>query len=102
MQLVRDNRQFDRKGCLRAIRRAVEHLHKLGLIHGDLTPSNILSNGEDFVVGDFDSCTPEGNEFGLKAGTKGWTQGDSKMARRETDWYGVSKIEELLFPSKGS
>ncbi len=102
MQLVRSDRQFDRRACLTAIRGAVKHLHKLGLVHGDLTTYNILSNGEDFVIGDFDSCTPEGKEFELKTGTKGWTKGDSKIARCATDWYGVSKIGKFLFPSKVS
>ena len=98
MQMVRDGRQFDRTACLGTIRKGIEHLHSLGLIHGDISPFNILSDGESFVVADFDSCTLEGNEFGLKAGTKGWSKDHPKIAERELDWYGLLKIEQLLLP----
>jgi serine/threonine protein kinase len=82
--------------ALRSIRMGIEHLHELGLIHCDITPYNILSDQDDFVIGDFDSCTKEGTELGLKAGTKGWTKDEYKIARREMDFYGLSKIEEFL------
>jgi hypothetical protein len=52
---------------------------------------------ESFVIGDFDSCTPEGQKLGLKAGTKGWTKEEFCVATREMDWYGLSRIEEELF-----
>jgi serine/threonine protein kinase len=95
-QIVRNTQPFDRKLCLRSIRLGIEHLHKLRLIHCDINPANILSDGDSFVISDFDSCTREGDELGLKAGTRGWTKDDFRIAKRENDLYGLSKIEEFL------
>ena len=88
---------FDKESCLRSIRMGIEHLHGLGLIHCDINPSNIFSDGDNFVIGDFDSCTPEGAELGVKAGTTGWTRRDFRTAERENDLYGLTKIEEYLY-----
>jgi serine/threonine protein kinase len=85
-------RSFDKTTCLYNIRRGVEHIHSLGIVRCDINPMNILSNGEhaneSFVIADFDSCTMEGQELGLKAGTKGWTKDEFKVATHEMDWYG--------------
>ena len=70
------------------------------MIHCDITPYNVLSDQDDFVVGDFDSCTKEGDELGLKAGTIGWTNDEFRIARPENDYYGLSKIEEFLFSQR--
>jgi serine/threonine protein kinase len=101
-EMNRDCHNFDKKACLRSIRKGIEHLHELGIIHCDVNPMNIFSNGEhaneSFVIGDFDSCTSEGQDLGLKAGTKGWTKEEFHVATPEMDWYGLSKIEQLLQP----
>ncbi|KAL9095840.1 MAG: hypothetical protein Q9165_001837 [Trypethelium subeluteriae] len=99
MELVKDARSFDRALCLKSVRLGIEHLHSLGMIHCDINPTNILSNGTDFVIGDFDSCTVEGEELGLKAGTRGWTRDDCETAKQEIDLYGLSLIEQFLHQS---
>jgi serine/threonine protein kinase len=96
LHMVNSGLEFDREACLQAIKTGIEHLHALHLIHSDITPSNVFGHGDSFVIGDFDSCTTEGNELGLKAGTKGWTMESLHFASREADWYGFSKIEEFL------
>ncbi|KAF2195698.1 hypothetical protein K469DRAFT_758471 [Zopfia rhizophila CBS 207.26] len=58
--MIKDARPFNRALCLRSIRIGIEHLHSLGVIHCDINPTNILFRGNDFVIGDFDSCKPEG------------------------------------------
>ena len=92
---VKDGQPFDKASCLRDVRNGIEHLHTLGFIHCDINPSNIFSHQEHFVVGDFDSCTREGDELGLKGGTPDWSI-ESKIATRENDLYSLSKLEEYL------
>ena len=82
------------------IRAGIKHLHSLGMIHCDINPHNVFADVEDFVIGDFDSCTLEGDELGAKAGTDGWTSDDFVLAQRENDWFGFAKIEQFLFPPK--
>ena len=99
MDRVRDGPPVDKASCLRDIRNGIEHLHSLGLIHCDINPSNIFSDQERFVVGDFDSCTREGTKLGIKRGTYPWTD-DCDIAKRENDLDGLSKIERYLHTGK--
>jgi serine/threonine protein kinase len=62
---------IDVNRCLQGIRRGVEHLHGLGLVHTDLNPTNIMMDGDEPIIIDFDSCRRQGQELGLKAGTFG-------------------------------
>lgn len=96
-QLLRDGTDFDKSHCLLGIKAGVRHLHNLGLVHNDLNPSNIMMDGDDAVIIDFDSCKREGEELGLKGGTLEWALGNQAYARRENDIYSLSKIEDALF-----
>jgi serine/threonine protein kinase len=71
-------------------------MHKLGLVHNDLNPSNIMMDGDNPVIIDFDSCKREGDELGSKAGTDGWTLDGQDHAMRENDLYSLSKIRAAL------
>ncbi|KAI4863258.1 serine/threonine kinase [Hypoxylon rubiginosum] len=93
---------FDKGLCLQGIARGVTHLHELGLIHNDLNPSNIMMDGDNPVIIDFDSCKREQERLGPKAGTEGWEIEGSGFARRENDIYGLSKIREYLIGSEGN
>lgn len=99
-QMVGRAHHFDRNLCLESIRLGIKHLHGLGIIHCDINPHNIFVDGDqtEFVIGDFDSCTLQGNVLGLKAGTKEWTDESFKVAMPENDWYGLAKIEAYLYP----
>jgi tRNA A-37 threonylcarbamoyl transferase component Bud32 len=55
------------------IEASVHHMHKLELVHSDLNPSNLMVDGDNPVIIDFDSCKREGDELGSEAGTDGWT-----------------------------
>lgn len=98
-QRLRDKAVLNVERCIRGIENGINHLHSLGLIHCDLNPQNIMMNGDDPVIIDFDSCTFEGEPLGLKAGTKGWADSHLELATRKGDLFSFSKIKETLFAS---
>lgn len=89
---------FDADLCLCGIQDGIQHLHKLGLIHCDINPANILmsGDGDNPIIIDFDSCRREGEHLGLKAGTRGWAREDFKFATPEVDQYGLAMIKDFL------
>ena len=45
------------KSSLEGILAAIKHLHSLGLVHNDITPANIMIDGDGtLILVDFDSC----------------------------------------------
>ncbi|OBT69956.1 hypothetical protein VE03_00497 [Pseudogymnoascus sp. 23342-1-I1] len=102
-RVSKGSQDFDAELCLRGIESGIEHLHRLGLVHCDINPANIPMGGVDDdnpIIIDFDSCRREGEDLGLKAGTRGWTRGDFKVATPEIDQYGLSMIKEFLCSRK--
>lgn len=95
-----DSRPFDWDLCLRDIQKGIEHLHRLGLVHCDINPRNVMMNENMAVIIDFDSCHREGERLGAKAGAGGWTRDEFTHAERENDFYGLSKIRDFLFERK--
>lgn len=95
-QMLKDKTSFDKSYFLRGIEAGVRHMHDLGLVHNDLNPANVMMDGDEPVIIDFDSCKREGDELGLKAGTYGWSLEDEECARRENDLYSLSKIQAAL------
>jgi serine/threonine protein kinase len=71
-------------------------MHDLGLVHNDLNPSNIIMDGDNPVIIDFDSCKREGDKLGSKAGTCGWTVDGEDYSKRDNDLYSLSKIQSAL------
>lgn len=82
--------------CMAGIENGVRHLHKLGFIHNDLNPSNIMMDGDDPIIIDFDSSKREGEELGWKQGTPGWAEEGLRYADRDNDFYSLSKIRKWL------
>lgn len=65
---------------------AMAHLHRIGLMHGDLYAHNILWNGEDrALLSDFGAASFLPEEAGLRAG----------LERLEVRAFGLL-VEELL------
>lgn len=78
------------------IENGVRHLHKLGFIHNDLNPSNIMMDGDTPVIIDLNSCEQEGAKLGLKAGIVGWSACDTEVAERKNDIDALPKIQSYL------
>jgi serine/threonine protein kinase len=87
---------FNRAAYLRGINCGVRYLHKLGLVHNDLNPRNIMMKADNPVIIDFDSCRRQGQELGLKGGTNGWAPEGVTHAEYDNDLYGPDKIREFL------
>lgn len=90
----------DTDAFFRGIENGIRHLHSLGLIHCDLNPTNILTNGDTPVIGAFDSCQWEGDVLGFMDRTRGWTNEDLMFALPENDHYRLSMIREFLYQAK--
>ncbi|GAP84538.1 putative serine threonine kinase [Rosellinia necatrix] len=58
-QMLKDGTRFNRSRCLRAIEAGVSHMHKLGLVHNDLNPSNIMMDGERYLQSLEDTSGPD-------------------------------------------
>ncbi len=95
-EVLRQGNSFDRGRCLRGIEAGVLHMHATGLVHNDLSPDNIMMDGDDPVIIDFDTCKREGDKLGSKLGSHEWSPEDQEYAVRENDLYNLSKIEEAL------
>ncbi|KAM0224777.1 hypothetical protein ACHAQD_001571 [Fusarium lateritium] len=87
---------LDTQHLLQGVKAGVAHLHSLGLVHNDISSSNImLDAGDNPVIIDFDSCTREGEKL-LKFGTPDWSIEGVKTGSRENDFYGLARLEEHL------
>jgi serine/threonine protein kinase len=95
------------KAFLDGILAGIHHLHSLGIIHNDITPSNIMLDEDGTpVIIDFDSCTNVGHSLeGIKR-THGWHDPLVKTARETNDlgaftelqtWLTGSSAEKFIF-----
>ncbi|KAF6785379.1 serine/threonine-protein kinase [Colletotrichum sojae] len=89
---------------LNDIRSAIHHLHSLGLVHNDITPSNIfIAEDGKLVLGDFDSSCRNGTPLSdVSTGTKrthGWHDPDVSVASQKNDLDAVDELDTWLFGS---
>ena len=107
-ELVIRRQNVDIRQCLKSIVAGIQHLHNLGIVHGDIKPHNIfvkyVHEEPRFVVGDFDSAHDKGSTMGLKCGTKVWTRTKvlgKDVAEEDDDWYAFQKLKEWLVKAIG-
>ncbi|THH27397.1 hypothetical protein EUX98_g6792 [Antrodiella citrinella] len=98
---VNDGDEFDEDAVLSGVRSGLDHMHSMGLVHGDVSPSNIMLESQTIaVIVDFDSCLEIGSEVLLKGGTPPWTN-ESDVAQVISDFYALNKIKEWLREKRG-
>lgn len=99
--LKEDTLSYDQKNAyMQDVKGGIAHLHSLGLVHGDINPSNIMVNSRNnrAVLIDFDSCRPVGKPMGRKAGTPNWSSvDDPEVAELEHDQAVIQLLEKRLF-----
>ena len=87
------------KACLSGIRAGIRHLHSLGIIHNDITPSNIMFDKDNTpVVTDFDSCRQVGeslHDTDTKR-THGWHAPEVKTASEQNDLDAFAELRTWL------
>ncbi|KAI0478145.1 kinase-like domain-containing protein [Xylaria cf. heliscus] len=93
-KILEDKTPFNKGSCIRGIEAGVQHMHSLGLVHNDLKPANIMMDGDNPIIIDFDSCKPEGEKL-LKGGTYEWSTEES-YSKQSNDHYSLSKIREAI------
>ncbi|CAO2649437.1 Nn.00g068220.m01.CDS01 [Neocucurbitaria sp. VM-36] len=112
-ELVLRRQVVEVRSCLKSIVAGIQHLHGLGIIHGDIKPHNVFVECVDresaptrthFVVGDFDSAHDKGSVMNLKGGTKGWVRPkvlNEDIADEDDDWHAFQKLKEWLVKAMG-
>jgi serine/threonine protein kinase len=98
-ELAHDASSFDlgqRDQCITAVKSALEHLHRLGLAHNDLSPLNIMftDKGEPVLL-DFDTCHPIGTTLD-KGGRVGEWEGIPSAVYEESSTKCDLKALEYL------
>lgn len=63
--------------------------------HIHINPANIMMDGEQPVIIDFDSTRPIGEKLGDKGGTFEWELEGAELSAPENDLYGLDRIREV-------
>lgn len=85
--------------CLEGIKRGLEHLHSLGLVHNDLNPSNIMFPAEDddtAIIVNFGSCRPIGASMRNVPRTPEWYDEKVLTSLPSNDTDALDEIAEWL------
>lgn len=78
---------------IEGIRRGIEHLHSLGFVHNDITPSNIMIDEEDKpVIIDFHSFRREETDLQSVKRTYGWHDPKVKVSTKSSDLGALAEI----------
>ncbi|KAI0089934.1 kinase-like domain-containing protein [Irpex rosettiformis] len=81
---------------LRGVRRGLEHLHSLGIVHNDINRANVcLDESLRPVIIDFDSALGEGEPMEGRGGTPGWFR-KSQLSLKENDMFGLGQLAKWL------
>jgi serine/threonine protein kinase len=94
-----ERRDADRSkvdGWLKGIELGLKHLHGLGIIHNDINPCNIMFQGENPVIIDFDSSRAQGHDLRLVKRTHGWHDEMIKVSLPSNDTDALREIKLWL------
>ncbi|KAI0809155.1 kinase-like domain-containing protein [Irpex lacteus] len=80
---------------LRGLKRGLDHLHSLGIIHNDINSNNVrLDECFQPVIIDFNTALPEGEPM-ISAGTPGWLC-SSNVSSKSNDLFGLGMFAKWL------
>jgi serine/threonine protein kinase len=89
-------------GIIEGIRKGIEHLHALGLVHNDLTPVNVMLDERGMaIIIDFRSCRRIGESLKGVGRTYEWYDDEVMTARPSNDLDALSEIEAWLLGKVG-
>jgi serine/threonine protein kinase len=89
-------RTLDKPSFMSALESSVRHLHALGWAHNDLTPANILVNGNRMpILIDFGGCQPIGSRLKYIRGTKAWIDGEIEDYNTSDEKHDLSALDKL-------
>ncbi|KAJ4379158.1 hypothetical protein N0V86_005201 [Didymella sp. IMI 355093] len=107
-ELVIRGQKVDVKLCLKSVAAAVQYLHRMALVHGDLSPHNIfVTRGNEcnhFVLGELASAQNTGEVITFKTSDNRWSRrkrAGINQAEEEDDWYAFRKLTEWLVSETG-
>jgi serine/threonine protein kinase len=88
------------KGCLDGILAGIYHLHSLGIIHNDITPSNVMfkEDGTPVII-DFGSCQRAGESLVGIGRTFGWHDPLIRTASENNDLDAFTELQTWLIRS---
>lgn len=81
---------------LDAIESGLKHIHSLGLVHNDVNPSNIMRDGDDWVLIDFGSCRRVGESLDYVGRTYEWYDEAVKESLPTNDLGALREIRTWL------
>lgn len=81
---------------LEGIESGLKHLHALGLVHNDVNPSNIVRDGNDWVLIDFGSCCRVGESMDQVGRTYEWYNEAVKESLFTNDLDALREIRTWL------
>jgi len=102
-----NKREFARWACLdeawcsriiEGIESGLDHLHALGFVHNDITPSNImLDEGDTPIFIDFESCRAIGESLEGVGRTYEWYDHEIQTAGPSNDLDALAEMEAWMF-----
>ncbi|TFY65457.1 hypothetical protein EVG20_g5575 [Dentipellis fragilis] len=97
-EAIKNGDAVDGPRILEGVQSGLDHLHALGLVHGDVNPHNIMLDSTSVpIIIDFDSCQSQGTRIFGKGGTPLWCKEPPPIvAETENDVYGLEAIREWL------
>jgi serine/threonine protein kinase len=89
--------EHDAARYLEGVEAGIKHLHSLGYVHNDVSPMNIMiSDNDDAVIVDFDSCVEIGAPLqGIKR-TSGWHDAECQTAEKSNDFAALEELRVWL------
>ncbi|KIP08698.1 hypothetical protein PHLGIDRAFT_366607 [Phlebiopsis gigantea 11061_1 CR5-6] len=85
---------LDRRRIVADVKSGIEHLHSLGLVHGDLSPANVMIDAGRAILVDFGATLREGEQK-VVAGTPGWFR-EGHVAVMENDFFSLGIMAQWL------